>query len=58
MNRAKEYLDGLVDADVTVIVSSRFFRLIGPDEKVYPAMAEFNEENGLRVAILEYFGLL
>jgi len=58
MNRAKEYLDALVSADVTVIVSPRFFRLIGPDERVYPAMTEFNEEDGLRVAVLEYFGLL
>ena len=58
MNRAKEFLDGLVSKGVTVIVSPGFFRLIGPDERVYSAMAEWRDEYSLEVEIFEYFGLL
>jgi len=59
MSRAKEYLDGLVADDVTVIVSPGFFRLIGSDDnRVYDAMDECSDDYSLEVEVFEYFGLL
>jgi len=58
MNRAKEYLDGLVSNGVTVIVSPWRFRLVGPGESVYPAMDLLDNDYALSVAVFEYFGLL